>query len=63
MTRAEKIQTMETLWASLSQDDAEGEPPEWHETALKETEARLATGQEQVIDWSTAKRELRKRFE
>lgn len=54
---------MEAIWADLSKDDAQVESPAWHESVLKETEARVAAGQEQISDWQTAKRELRKRFE
>ena len=63
MTREEKLQTMEALWADLSTDDANVESPAWHEEVLKETEARVADGREQITYWTTAKRELRKRFE
>jgi hypothetical protein len=63
MTREEKLQAMETIWAELSKDDEEVESPAWHENALKETEARVASGEERIADWPTAKRELRKRFE
>ena len=63
MSREEKLQTMETIWADLSKDDAGVESPAWHHDVLKETEARVAVGQEQIADWTTAKRELRKRFE
>lgn len=63
MTRAEKLQTMEAIWADLSASDAEVESPAWHADALRETEARMAAGQENVVDWEDAKRELRRRFE
>ena len=63
MSREEKLQTMEALWADLSKDDASIESPAWHEEVLKETSARIASGKEQITDWTTAKRELRKRFE
>ena len=63
LSRAEKLQTMEALWAALSRTDAEVESPPWHGDVLKETEARVATGQEQITDWQMAKKELRKRFE
>ena len=63
MTREEKLQTMEILWAGLSADDASIESPAWHEESLKATEDRLAAGQEESTDWIMAKRELRKRFE
>ncbi|MEA3265883.1 MAG: addiction module protein [Candidatus Fermentibacteria bacterium] len=63
MTRREKLQTMEALWASLSVDDQEVVSPAWHEHRLRETDARVSAGQEQTKDWTKAKQELRKRFE
>ena len=63
MTRQEKIQAMEALWASLSVDDEDVVSPEWHEYRLRETEIRLSMGEEKVTDWTEAKQELRKRFE
>ena len=52
---------METLWDDLSGGEAEPESPAWQESALRETEQRLADGQEQVLDWEQAKAKLRKR--
>lgn len=64
MSRKEKLQTMETLWADLSRDDARVESPAWHRDILKETEARVAAGEEEkIVKWPAAKRVLRKRFE
>lgn len=63
MSREEKLQTMEAIWADLSKDDASVESPAWHYDALKKTEARVAEGREQIADWATAKRDLRQRFE
>jgi hypothetical protein len=63
MSREEKLRVLEAIWADLSMDDAQVESPAWHEDVLKETEARVAAGQEHIGDWQTAKRELRKRFE
>jgi hypothetical protein len=63
MSREEKLQTMEALWADLSRDDARVESPAWHRDVLKETEARVVAGEEKMADWTTAKRVLRKRFE
>ena len=54
---------MEAQWVNLSQSDAEIESPAWHEGVLRETEARVAAGKEQIADWETAKRDLRRRFE
>jgi hypothetical protein len=63
MSRLEKIKLMELLWDQLSQPDATYSSPAWHATALAETEQRLTAGQEQVMDWESAKKELRRRFE
>ena len=61
MTREEKLRTMEALWADLASQDSEIESPPWHQEALQDTEARLAAGAEDVLDWAEAKRELRER--
>jgi putative addiction module component len=63
MSWDEKLRTMEELWASLSREESRLESPLWHEQALKETAARYEAGQEQPIDWDSAKRQLRKRGE
>ena len=63
MSRIEKLQVMEAIWADLSKSENDVESPVWHEVALKETERVLADGNERIIDWEEAKKELRKRFE
>ena len=63
MSRLEKIKLMEAIWADLARDDADYPSPGWHEQVLRETEQRLAKGQEEVVDWSEAKKQLRARFE
>jgi len=63
MSRDEKLRAMEELWESLSQDESDYESPRWHEDVVPETAERYAAGQEQPIDWSEAKHELRKRAE
>jgi hypothetical protein len=63
MTRLEKLSAMEALWVDLSRDEQALESPAWHADALRETERRVAAGEEKPIDWETAKKELRKRFE
>lgn len=63
MSRSEKLKLMEVLWGELSHPDDAYESPKWHPEELAKTEQRLAEGKEQVLDWETAKRELRRRFE
>ncbi len=63
LSREEKLRFMEALWEDLSKDDALIDSPVWHREVLQETEGRLESGEEQILDWRAAKRELRKRFE
>ncbi|MFT5499573.1 MAG: hypothetical protein ACI9TH_004989 [Kiritimatiellia bacterium] len=63
MTREEKLQVMEAIWADLSKQDEAVESPAWHEQVLATTAARPAAGEEAVIPWEVAKDHLRKRFE
>ncbi len=61
LPRLEKLRLMETLWTNLSNQTGSIESPQWHETALHETESRLADGSETIVDWSEAKQILMKR--
>jgi hypothetical protein len=61
MSREEKLRAMEELWESLSEDGTRLESPAWHDDVLRETEQRYEAGEEQPIDWATAKQELRDR--
>lgn len=63
LSREEKLRIMEAIWEDLAKDDAQVESPEWHREALEETDRRRQSGQEGVVDWQEAKKELRKRFE
>ena len=63
MSWAEKLQTMEQLWESLSRDEDRLESPGWHADALEETRQTYDAGREQPVDWEAAKQELRKRSE
>jgi hypothetical protein len=59
LPRLEKLRLMESLWTDLSRTGAEFESPAWHEVVLRETEQRLASGEEEMIDWEEAKLRLR----
>jgi hypothetical protein len=63
LSKEEKLRIMEAIWEDLSREEEQVDSPEWHHEALKETEERLRSGQEKLIDWDDAKKELRKRFE
>jgi len=63
LPRVEKLKIIETLWEDLSADEGSLESPAWHGEELRKTEAELAAGRIEVLDWEEAKKELRKRFE
>lgn len=63
LPRTEKLKIIETLWDDLAADEESFPSPAWHEEELRKTEAELAAGRIEVLDWQEAKRELRKRFE
>jgi len=63
LSREEKLRVVENIWEDLSREDEEVESPDWHQKALQETERRLNSGQEKIVDWQVAKKELRERFE
>jgi hypothetical protein len=62
MTTAEKLRTMEALWADLSRDEETLPSPAWHEDVLREREERVQAGQEAFVDWEAAKKQLRDRL-
>ena len=59
----EKLKIIESLWADLAADDESFPSPAWHEEELQKTEADLAAGRVEVLNWDDAKKELRKHFE
>jgi putative addiction module component (TIGR02574 family) len=63
LPRDEKLKIIEALWGDLAADEEAFESPEWHADELRKTEADLAAGKVEVLDWEDAKKELRKRFE
>ena len=63
LTREEKLKMVDALWTDLLSEEELLESPAWHKKALQETEKRFAEGKEKILDWHTAKKELRKNFE
>jgi hypothetical protein len=61
MTKADKLRAMEDLWQDLSRDESSFKSPAWHLRELHATEARIAAGKEEFIDWEVAKKSLRRR--
>ncbi len=63
LSREEKLRVMEEIWEDLSKHEIEVDSPSWHHAALRQTKLRVESGQETIVDWESAKKDLRKRFE
>ncbi|MEO0529678.1 MAG: addiction module protein [Planctomycetota bacterium] len=59
MSLADKLSTMEQLWADLSRSPGSLPSPEWHRDVLKERKEAVEAGQLQFLDWETAIADLR----
>ncbi|MBR1921340.1 MAG: addiction module protein [Kiritimatiellae bacterium] len=57
MSSAEKVETMEYLWAAMTAS-AEPEPPAWHGDILAERRRRVAAGEEKFMSVAESKRRL-----
>lgn len=49
MSRAERLATIEALWDSLVEEEAEVESPEWHRDILEERKQRIESGKAEFI--------------
>jgi hypothetical protein len=63
MSVLEKLRLMEDLWRDLSQNEADLASPEWHGAVLAGRERKLASGEDTLLDWETAKRQLRAKLQ
>lgn len=59
MSTEEKIQVMEFIWDDLCKKADNIPSPPWHKTVLDEREEAIKRGEEQFLDWETAKRNIR----
>lgn len=60
MPISEKIQLMESLWESLTNDPVTAEVvPDWHGDVLAKRAVMLDQGQETVSAWGDAKQRIR----
>jgi putative addiction module component (TIGR02574 family) len=49
MSRIERLQTMESLWNSLTDEESEIESPEWHQDILEERKRNIENGKAEFI--------------
>ena len=60
LSKAEQLQTMEWLWASLSKEGQELESPEWHGDVLVARKAKADAGEAQFLSVEQLKERLRR---
>ena len=60
LSTAERLQTMEWLWASLSKKPEEVESPEWHGEVLAARKAKADAGEAQFLSVAELKKRLRR---
>ena len=63
MSFEEKMQTMELIWDELCHGKDSIESPSWHKDILIDRERGLKEGTEELMDWETAKKLIRKEIE
>ena len=59
MTTQDKMEAMERLWDDLCRGASEMDSPAWHEGVLLEREHRVKVGEDALLDWEQAKRDIR----
>ncbi|MCC7338326.1 MAG: addiction module protein [Pirellulaceae bacterium] len=59
MTLAEKLETMECLWADISRTSPSVPSPAWHKVILDDRRRLVAEGKLKFLDWDTAINDLK----
>ena len=62
MSVEEKIQAMESIWDDLCDRADSLASPAWHEELLADRESALQGGDDEVLDWETAKQNIKKQL-
>jgi Putative addiction module component len=60
LSKAEQLQAMEWLWASLSKKPKDIESPEWHGEVLAARKAKADSGEAQFLSVAQLKQRLRR---
>ena len=58
MSAEEKIRVMESLWEDLCDTAASTITPDWHGEVLAGRNENLVAGEDEILDWETAKRRI-----
>ena len=62
MSIEEKIETMELIWNELCYKAKSVESPQWHKEILSKREEDVQNGNEEFIDWETAKKDIKNKI-
>ncbi len=62
MSVEEKLQAMESIWDDLCGRADSLASPAWHGEVLAERESTLQGGDDEFIDWDTAKQNIKKQL-
>ena len=60
LSKAEQLQVMESLWASLSRKPEEIQSPQWHGEVLAARKAKADSGEAQFLSVQQLKERLRR---
>jgi len=60
LSKAERLQAMEWLWASLSKEQQDIESPEWHGEVLTARQSKVDSGEAQFLTVDQLKDRLRR---
>jgi len=60
LSKAERLQAMEWLWASLAKEQQEIESPEWHGKVLAARKAKVDSGAAKFLSVAELKKRLRR---
>ena len=60
LSKAERLEAMEWLWASLSKEQQEIESPEWHGEVLAARKAKVDSGEAQFLSIAQLKKRVRR---
>ena len=60
LSKAERLQAIEWLWASLSKEQRDLESPEWHGEVLAARKAKADAGEAQFLSVEQLKERLRR---
>ena len=59
MTLAEKLETMERIWADLTARSNQFPSPDWHRDVLNRRKEQVDSGEVRFMDWKDAIADLR----